>query len=135
MHLLPPRPLSNPPTQGRLVYNTDKLEMSTMTAMASAFAALCGAVAADANTPINALSLLDSSERQALGTLSAAPYRPDYLSELPVHLAFEAHAQRTPGAPCLIFDEQTLSYAEVRCDAGRFLFTGGSVRAGSVGWA
>jgi non-ribosomal peptide synthetase component F len=103
--------LSHP--QGRLVYNSEKLAQPTMAAMAAALGALCAAAAADPATPLAALPLLGTSVRSSLAALSAAPYRDDYLKSLPVHAAFQQHAKRTPAAPCLIFEGETLSYGQV----------------------
>ncbi|KAI3432787.1 hypothetical protein D9Q98_010372 [Chlorella vulgaris] len=99
--------------KGRLVYNSEKLAQPTMAAMAAALGALCAAAAADPATPLAALPLLGTSVRSSLAALSAAPYRDDYLKSLPVHAAFQQHAKRTPAAPCLIFEGETLSYGQV----------------------
>jgi non-ribosomal peptide synthetase component F len=87
-----------------------------MEAMAAAMAALCEAAAAAPSTPLAALPLLGGASRASLATLSAAPYREDYLQAPAVHLAFQQHAARSPSAPCLIFEGETLNYGEVeRC--------------------
>jgi non-ribosomal peptide synthetase component F len=84
-----------------------------MEAMAAAMAALCEAAAAAPATPLAALPLLGGTSRASLATLSAAPYREDYLQAPAVHLAFQQHAARSPSAPCLIFEGETLNYGEV----------------------
>jgi amino acid adenylation domain-containing protein len=76
------------------------------------------ALIADATQPIDRIDLLDADERHRLLVEWNATQR-DYPSHLCIHQLFEAQVERTPGAPALVFEAQTLSYAQLNAQANR----------------
>lgn len=50
--------------------------------------------------------------------LLSGPLRPEYVEGPLVHEAFEAAAARAPHSPCLSYEGDTLSYAEVSAQSG-----------------
>ncbi|WXK35240.1 amino acid adenylation domain-containing protein (plasmid) [Mycetohabitans rhizoxinica] len=72
----------------------------------------------DADIPVGKLNLLPTAERELLLHTWNETQR-DYPSHLCVHQLFEAQAERTPEAPALVFEAQTLSYAELNAQANR----------------
>ncbi|MCF7697205.1 amino acid adenylation domain-containing protein, partial [Mycetohabitans sp. B2] len=67
---------------------------------------------------INSIDLLDAVERQRL-LVEWNATECDYPAHLCIHQLFEAQVTRTPGAIALVFEEQTLSYAELNTRANR----------------
>ncbi|MCG1040810.1 MULTISPECIES: non-ribosomal peptide synthetase [Burkholderiaceae] len=76
------------------------------------------ALADNAMQPIGSIDLLDADERRRLLVEWNATEQ-DYPSHLCVHQLFEAQVERTPEAPALVYEEQTLSYAELNTQANR----------------
>ncbi|MFG2633283.1 amino acid adenylation domain-containing protein [Streptomyces sp. NPDC048362] len=75
-------------------------------------------VAADPDTPLTALALLDGAQRHALarlGGLKAAAPAPDERIEQTVR----GWARRTPDAPAVTFEDRTLSYRQLDEEAAR----------------
>ncbi|WP_338927353.1 amino acid adenylation domain-containing protein [Mycetohabitans endofungorum] len=75
-------------------------------------------LAADATQPISGIDLLDADERHRLLVEWNATEQ-DYPSHLCVHQLFEAQVERTPEAPALVYESQTLSYAQLNAQANR----------------
>ncbi|MBV9792200.1 MAG: amino acid adenylation domain-containing protein [Chloroflexi bacterium] len=97
-------------------YNTDLFERATITRMLAHYAMLLGAIVADPDQPIGALSLLTEAERAQLqgwqGPISAAD------ETRCAHELFAAQAARTPDAIAVAFvgangETEQLSYAEL----------------------
>ncbi|MCG1043369.1 amino acid adenylation domain-containing protein [Mycetohabitans sp. B8] len=76
------------------------------------------ALADNAMQPIDSIDLLDADERHRL-LIEWNATEQDYPSHLCVHQLFEAQVERTPEAPALVYEEQTLSYAELNTQANR----------------
>ncbi|MCF2133805.1 MULTISPECIES: non-ribosomal peptide synthetase [Mycetohabitans] len=76
------------------------------------------ALAADAAQPIDSIDLLDADERHRL-LVEWNATKQDYPSHWCVHQLFEAQVERTPEAPALVFEAQTLSYAQLNAQANR----------------
>ncbi|MBD0694491.1 non-ribosomal peptide synthetase [Streptomyces sp. CBMA123] len=94
-----------------LEYATDLFDHTTATTLAERLLRVLRAVAADPDTPIGAIDLLDPAEREQLLTGwndTAVPVPDATLPEL-----FEARAAATPEAPAVVADTGTLSYAEL----------------------
>jgi amino acid adenylation domain-containing protein/non-ribosomal peptide synthase protein (TIGR01720 family) len=73
-------------------------------------------IPAVSDRPLDALPTLSPAEAErVLGAwnATAAPFPDDVC----IHQIFEAQAERIPGAPALVFDGQTLTYAEVNARA------------------
>ncbi|MCG1018059.1 non-ribosomal peptide synthetase, partial [Mycetohabitans sp. B4] len=76
------------------------------------------ALAADVTQPIGEINLLDIEERHRLLIEWNATQR-DYPSHRCIHQLFEAQVERTPEATALVYEDQTLSYAELNARANR----------------
>ncbi|MCG1019977.1 amino acid adenylation domain-containing protein, partial [Mycetohabitans sp. B4] len=75
-------------------------------------------LAADATQPIDSIDLLDADERHRLLVEWNAPQQA-YPSHVCMHQLFEAQVERTPEAPALVYEDQTLSYAQLNAQANR----------------
>ncbi|SFV14416.1 condensation domain-containing protein, partial [Pseudoduganella namucuonensis] len=109
-------------TAGRLdcafEYNTDLFDAATIERLRGHWLRLLQAVAADPDTPVGLLPLLDDGERHhqlVEWNDTAAPYP----SSHDVHQLFEAQAARTPDGAALAWDGGTVSYAELNARANR----------------
>ncbi|WP_338861220.1 amino acid adenylation domain-containing protein [Mycetohabitans rhizoxinica] len=72
----------------------------------------------DAEIPAGRLNLLPSAERELLLHTWNATQR-DYPSHSCIHQLFEAQVERTPDATALVYEDQTLSYAQLNAQANR----------------
>ena len=101
----------------RLQYRSDLFERSTVEAMGRRLVALLEAVVADPSQPIGRIDILEQEERQQIlidwnDTACEVPH-----TTLPG--LFEAQVERSPEATALVFEESTLSYAELNAQANR----------------
>ena len=99
-------------------YNTDLFDGSTIERMAGHFNRLLAAIVADPSSPVGALTMLDGAEQRQLlvqwnATAQAWP------QELAMHQLFEAQAARAPQHSALVFEGESLSYAELNARANR----------------
>ena len=79
---------------------------------------LVDALQAQDDRPMHAVSMLSATERQqVLETFNAtaAPYPADDL----VHRLFERQAERSPAAIALVFEDQSVTYAQLNAQANR----------------
>jgi amino acid adenylation domain-containing protein len=86
-------------------------------------------MAADDAKPVDRLDLLSAAERRVVVEDFNATGAAHTAGEL-VHERFQAQAERTPGAAALVFEGETLSYAELNARANRLAH---HLRAGGVG--
>ncbi|SIT66707.1 amino acid adenylation domain-containing protein [Burkholderia sp. b13] len=86
--------------------------------MQQALHSLADALEATPDTPVQQLQMLPEAERQLLLNTWNATQR-DYPSHLCIHQLFEAQVKRTPEATALVFEDQTLSYAQLNAQANR----------------
>ncbi|MEA2560961.1 MAG: hypothetical protein QOH06_2465, partial [Acidobacteriota bacterium] len=97
---------------GSIVYNRDLFDNSTVTRFAAGFHRLLAGALADPGAPLPELPLLDEAERHQLlrewNDTGAAFRRNTCLHEL-----IARQAARTPDAPALVFEGESLTYAEV----------------------
>jgi amino acid adenylation domain-containing protein len=103
--------------EGSFEYATDLFDASTITRMVGHFQTLLGAVIADPDRPISALEMLGADERHQLlveWNDTAAP-----VPEACIHELVEAQVERTPTAPAVVFEGETLTYAELDIRANR----------------
>ncbi|HKP11583.1 MAG TPA: condensation domain-containing protein, partial [Blastocatellia bacterium] len=96
---------------GQIEYAADLFDRATVEAMAERLERLLEAVAEDAEAPIGQINLFAPEERRQIledwnDTLRTVPGAT--LPEL-----FEAQAARYPDATAVVFDDQSLSYAEL----------------------
>ncbi|HEX7240019.1 MAG TPA: amino acid adenylation domain-containing protein, partial [Longimicrobiaceae bacterium] len=103
--------------RAELRYDRGRVEAGAAGAMLGQLETVLEAVAADSGQPLGAVSLLRGSERaQLLEAWSAtAPAYPRAC----VHEQVSARARRTPGATAVVFEGESLTYAELERRAGR----------------
>jgi len=99
-------------------YNTDLFDDSTIARLQGHYLRLLQALMATPEARISELPLLTEAEQAELLTERNATAR-DYPREQTVHGLFEAQAARTPDAQAVVFDGQSLSYAELNARANR----------------
>ncbi|PPB83819.1 non-ribosomal peptide synthetase, partial [Mycetohabitans endofungorum] len=80
------------------------------------FIRLMQALAADTAQPIDSIDLLDADERHRL-LVEWNATQGDYPAHQCIHQLFEAQVERTPQALALVYEDQTLSYAELNARA------------------
>jgi surfactin family lipopeptide synthetase B len=94
-----------------LEYASELFEAATAQRLIGHFATLLGNVIRDPAQPLAALELLAAAEKAQLDTFNATAH------ELPpvesVLALFDDWVRTTPGAPCVVFRDATLSYADV----------------------
>jgi len=103
--------------EGLIEYRTDLFERSSIEAMGRRLVALLEAVVADPNQPIGRIDLLEQEGRQQIlidwnNTACEVPS-----TTLPA--LFEAQVRRSPDATALVFEEGTLTYAQLNTQANR----------------
>src|SRR5207244_11071660 len=97
---------------GRLEYNTDIFDASTIDRLANHFQILLRSIVADPEQPIYDLPLLGRSERDQLlveWNATAADYPRSHC----LHQQFEAQAESTPDAVAVSCDQHSLTYREL----------------------
>ncbi|MCF7697207.1 amino acid adenylation domain-containing protein, partial [Mycetohabitans sp. B2] len=87
--------------------------------MQQTLASLAKALEQEPDTPVQQLEVLPEIERQLLLETWNATQQ-TYPAHLCVHQLFEAQAERTPEATALVYEDQTLSYAELNARANRW---------------
>ncbi|MFK2852994.1 non-ribosomal peptide synthetase, partial [Dyella humi] len=103
---------------GRFSYATALFDATTIERHRGYLLRLLEAMVADANQPVARIDLLPPAERELLlhtWNRTAAPYPTDCC----VHQLFEEQAAKTPHAVAVVFDGQSLSYAELNTQANR----------------
>jgi nonribosomal peptide synthetase DhbF len=103
--------------EGVIEYSTDLFDRRTVEALADRLVRLLEAAVANLDQPIEQVDLLTSDERRQIldgwnDTVQTVPS-----STLPV--LFEEQAARTPATTAVIFQNRTLSYAELNEQANR----------------
>ncbi len=103
---------------GSLNYNTELFDAGAMRRKISHFLNLLGAALAEPDAPLQRLDMLDDDERRLLlGDWNDTGR--DFGPPLALHRLVEAAAARTPDAPALRFDGDTLDYATLDRRANR----------------
>src|SRR5947208_10678949 len=97
---------------GRLEYNTDIFDSSTIDRLANHLQILLQGIVADAEQHIFDLPLLDRSERDQL-LVEWNSTEADYPRSQCLHQQFEAQVERTPDAVAVSFEDQSLTYREL----------------------
>ncbi|HEX8391102.1 MAG TPA: amino acid adenylation domain-containing protein [Longimicrobium sp.] len=100
----------------RLAYDTRRFSADAARRMLDGLAVLLAGLPGRADAPVASLSLVTENDRrefEAWGRGAAAE------DALPVHLAVEAHAARTPYALALVAGTERLAYAELNRRANR----------------
>jgi amino acid adenylation domain-containing protein len=96
-------------------YAADLFERPTIERMVRHYATLLDAALSAPDAPVASLEMMPAEERDAVRAMGAATARHPVSTTL--HDAFAAQAARTPDAPALTFDEQTITYAELDAHA------------------
>ena len=97
---------------GRIEYNTDLFDGSTIDRMLLHYQTLLNGAFADPDMRISLLPLLTSDElQQVLGDWNATQM--EYPSERCVHELFERQAERAPNAVACVFEKDQLTYGEL----------------------
>ncbi|MGH9347824.1 MAG: amino acid adenylation domain-containing protein [Vicinamibacterales bacterium] len=95
---------------GRITYSTDLFGERLIAQLARSFEALLESAVEDPSQPLSALRILRPDERRALAAWSGMPQP---AAGICVHETFEAHARRTPDAPCVTSGDRCWTYREV----------------------
>ncbi|GAA4232129.1 non-ribosomal peptide synthetase [Actinomadura meridiana] len=98
-----------------LIYATSRFEASTVQAVAERFETLAGRLVADPDAPLSAADALTPAERALIdGAWN------DTRHDVPdgtLTDRLEAQAARTPDAPAVLFEDETLTYADLHARA------------------
>ncbi|MBC8954221.1 non-ribosomal peptide synthetase [Xenorhabdus sp. PB62.4] len=86
--------------------------------MQQALTSLAEALERSPETPVRALNILPETERALLLETWNATETP-YPEQLCIHQLFEQQVEKTPDTTALVYEGQTLSYAELNTDANR----------------
>ena len=97
---------------GGIEYATALFEASTIERYLDYFRKLLAAMVADDTQIVDRLSILSDAERQQL-LYGWNDTGREYPSEQCIHQLFEEQVERTPSATAVVFEDQSLSYAEL----------------------
>ncbi len=110
-------------TPGALHFDAARLDRAEAQAVAHRLTHIAAQIAGAApETRLQAVPALTPDERDEVVNRWNATAR-DHDRSLMVHTAFEAQAARTPDAPALAFEAQTLTYAQLNARANRAAHT------------
>jgi amino acid adenylation domain-containing protein len=104
--------------QASFGYATDLFDAATVERMARHWQRLLTAMVATPEALIDSLAMLDAQERTHIVDAWNATAT-DYPLGQAVHQGFEAHAERTPQQPALVFGTEQLTYAALNARANR----------------
>jgi amino acid adenylation domain-containing protein/non-ribosomal peptide synthase protein (TIGR01720 family) len=113
---------------GRIEYSSDLFDPSTIHRVGRAFGLLIESALRNPRARLSGLSILDHTERHQL-LIEWNDTRRQDPGEL-IHDLFLEQARRRPDAPALVFEEETITYAEL---AARAEELAGQLRAQGVG--
>lgn len=119
--------------EGRLSYNTDLFDASTIERMRVHFQILLESATQDQETSVSRLPIMSETERQQL-LVEWNDTRIEYPPVQCVHQLFEAQVERTPNAAAVTYDNQSLTYIELnqRSNQLRHYLAARGVQAGSL---
>ncbi len=110
-------------TPTALHFDAARIDATAAQALAARIAHVAAQIAARApETALSALSALTDAERHDVLTRWNVTAK-DHDRSLMVHTAFEAQVAKTPDAPALAFEAQTLTYAQLNARANRAAHT------------
>ena len=101
-----------------LTYASDLFEPSTIARLGEHWLNLLRAIVANPTQRIAELPMLDGAQRRLIVEDWNRTYA-DYPNHLPVHQLIEAQVARDPHAEALVFDGQSLSYAQLNARANQ----------------
>ncbi|HEY6348312.1 MAG TPA: amino acid adenylation domain-containing protein [Candidatus Angelobacter sp.] len=102
---------------GLFEYSADLFDVPTMARFADHFKTLLVNIAVNPNQKISDLGYMTREELRQVFAYSGATT--EYPRESSVCQLFEEQAQRTPGAPALVFEDQELTYAQLNSKANQ----------------
>ncbi|MCG1042710.1 amino acid adenylation domain-containing protein, partial [Mycetohabitans sp. B8] len=107
-------------SQVRIDFNANPAcySMEELVAYQRRFVQFLETLAADATQPIGSVELLDAKERRQL-LVEWNTTQQAYPAHRCIHQLFEAQAEHTPEATALVYEDQTLSYAQLNAQANR----------------
>jgi amino acid adenylation domain-containing protein len=97
---------------GSLRFRTDLFDAATIERFAAQYQTLLGAVCTSPEERLSRLAILPAEEARTLLAYGSGPARED-TGGVPVHLLFAAQAARTPEAAAILFEGESLTYAEL----------------------
>jgi amino acid adenylation domain-containing protein len=97
---------------GSLRFRTDLFDAATIERFAAQYQTLLGAVCTAPEERLSRLAILPAEEARTLLAYGSGPARED-AGGVPVHLLFAAQAARTPEAVAILFEGESLTYAEL----------------------
>ncbi len=103
---------------GRLEYNTDLFDASTISRMIGHFKTLLAGIVANPKARVSELPLLTEAERHQLLVEWNNTFA-EYPQDKCIHQLFEAQAQQQPDAVALVFENQQLTYRELNRRANK----------------
>ncbi|HSU13785.1 non-ribosomal peptide synthetase, partial [Longimicrobium sp.] len=103
---------------GNVIYSTALFDRATVERYAGSLRRVLEEMAADDAKPVSRLDLLSAAERRRV-VEEFNDRRAKSPREAFVHERFETQVERTPGAAALVFEDETLSYAELDARANR----------------
>ncbi len=103
---------------GRVVYSIDLFDRTTIQNLLRHFQTLLAGALANPQLPISQLPLLDDSERRRI-LVEWNSTDTEFAGERSVHELFEEQARKTPDAIAVMFEDASLSYAELNRRANR----------------
>jgi amino acid adenylation domain-containing protein len=102
---------------GHWEYAADLFDAATIERMAGHFKTLLEAAVADPGQPVHALPILTEAERQQLIAWNRT--EADYPQDQTIIDLFERQVEKTPGHTAVVFEDQSLTYAELNARANR----------------
>ncbi|MGV0885205.1 amino acid adenylation domain-containing protein, partial [Mycolicibacterium sp. XJ883] len=119
----------------RVEYDTDVFDTDSIRALIDRFTRVLAAITTEPGRRLSALDLLDGAERTRLAEWGgeSALTAPEIAAE-PIPALFAAQVARTPDAPAVTFDGQSMTYAELDVAANRMahVLAGHGARPGQV---
>ncbi|MCW7762921.1 amino acid adenylation domain-containing protein [Photorhabdus sp. JAR] len=103
---------------GELNYSSALFDHETIERQAGYLQAILQAMVNQPQQPVTAIDILSSAERELLLENLNATEEP-YPTQVCVHQLFEQQTEKTPDAIAVIYENQTLSYAELNARANR----------------
>ncbi len=97
---------------GVLEYNTDLFDAETIERMLGHFWALLEGIAANPDQRISTLPLLTQAERHQI-LVEWNDTTADYPRDVCIHDLFQAQVERTPDAPAVVYEGESLTYREL----------------------
>ncbi len=102
---------------GTLNYSTALFEQDTIERQLVYLRAMLLAMVRDEARAVDSFDILPPEERELLHTWNATEQA--YPAELCLHHQFELHAEHTPDAIALVFEDRAISYAQLNAQANR----------------